>query len=161
MGAGGAPEPPHGARGWSGVPLTFLFDPRTSFLFGQRGCLLSPLECEPGSLGLGKVAGRAPEPLHGARGRSGVPLAFCTPLAREGLFAEPPSGASLGSGVSAYLHEEPLSLCTEREGRRVLSWLFIRLSRMRVCLLRPPLGRAWVAGPRHICRESSLASARS
>ena len=33
------------------------------------------------SLGLGKVAGRAPKPLHGARGRSGVPLAFCVTLA--------------------------------------------------------------------------------
>ena len=38
----------------------------------------SPLECEPGSLGLGKVVGRAP--LHGARGPSGVPLAFCMTL---------------------------------------------------------------------------------
>ena len=41
----------------------------------------SPLECEPGSLGLSKVAGRALEHLHRARGRSGVPLAFCTTLA--------------------------------------------------------------------------------
>jgi len=71
----------------------FLGDPRASFSFRRRGCFAEPIECEPGSLGLGKFAGRAPEPLHGARGRSGVLLAFCTPLAREGLFAEPPSGA--------------------------------------------------------------------
>ena len=31
--------------------------------------------------GISLVAGRAPEPLHGARGRSGVPLAFCVTLA--------------------------------------------------------------------------------
>ena len=33
-------------------------------------------ECEFGSLGLSLVAGRAPEPLLGARGRSGVSLIF-------------------------------------------------------------------------------------
>jgi len=107
LGAGGAPEPSYGARGWSGVPLTFLFDPRTSFSFGRRGFLPSPLVCEPGSLGLGKIVGSAPEPLHGARGRSGVSLAFCMPLAREGLFVEPPSGVSLGRGVSVFWTGRP------------------------------------------------------
>jgi hypothetical protein len=38
-------------------------------------------ECEFGSLGLDAVVERAPEPLHGARGRSGVPLTFCATLA--------------------------------------------------------------------------------
>ena len=38
-------------------------------------------ECEFGSLGLGLVAGIAPEPPHGVRGRSGVSLAFCATLA--------------------------------------------------------------------------------
>ena len=37
-------------------------------------------ECEFGSLGLGLVAGRAPEPLCGARGRLGVSLSFCVAL---------------------------------------------------------------------------------
>ena len=46
-----------------------------------------------------------------------------------------PVNASSGRWVSANLQEEPRSLCTEREGRQVLSWLFIRLSRVRVCLL--------------------------
>ena len=72
-----------------------------------------------------------------------------------------PANVSSGRWVSANLQEEPPSLCTEREGRQVLSWLFIRPSRMRVCLLRPPQVRAWVAGSQHICRKSSLASARS
>ena len=95
----------------------WLFRRPSRILFVQKeGLFAKPIECEPGSLGLGKVVGRAPEPLHGARGRSGVPLAFCTPLVREGLFAEPPLGASLGRGVSAYLQEEPPSLCMEREG---------------------------------------------
>ena len=38
-------------------------------------------ECEFGSLGLGLVAGRAPEPLHGAKGRSVVSLSFLAALA--------------------------------------------------------------------------------
>ena len=37
-------------------------------------------ECEFRWLGLGLVAGRAPKPLHGARGQSGVPLAFYATL---------------------------------------------------------------------------------
>ena len=39
-------------------------------------CVCRALECEYGSLGLGLVVGRAPEPLLGARGRSGVSLSF-------------------------------------------------------------------------------------
>ena len=38
-------------------------------------------ECEFGSLGLGLVAGRAPEPLLGARGRQEFPCLFCVALA--------------------------------------------------------------------------------
>ena len=78
--AGRAPEPPHRAGGRSGVSLAFyttLVHPFRS----EGGVVCRALECEPGSLGLDKVAGRAPEPLHGARGRSGVPLAFCATLA--------------------------------------------------------------------------------
>jgi hypothetical protein len=80
--------------------------------------------CEPEPLGLGKGAGGAPESPHGARERSEVPLAFDSPLAREGLSAEPPSGASLGRGVSVTLQKELPSLCTEQEGRQELFWLF-------------------------------------
>ena len=62
----------------------------------------SPLVCEPKSLGLGNVLQEQPPSLsHGARERSEVPLAFGSPLAREGLSAEAPLGASLGRGVSA------------------------------------------------------------
>ena len=46
----------------------------------KEGLFAEPIECEPGSLGLSKFAGRALEPSHGARGRSGVPLAFCVTL---------------------------------------------------------------------------------
>ena len=42
---------------------------------------------------------------------------------KEGLFAEP-SNASLGRWVSAWLQEEPLSLCTEREGDQEFPCLF-------------------------------------
>ena len=65
----------------------------------------SPLVCEPEPLGLGKVAGGAPESL--ARSERAVrgPLAFGSPLAREGLSAEAPSGANLGRGVSASFAE--------------------------------------------------------
>ena len=34
----------------------------------EGGVVCQALECKLGSLGLGLVAGRAPEPLHGARG---------------------------------------------------------------------------------------------
>ena len=51
-------------------------------LFVQKeGLFAEPIECEPGSLGLSKFAGRAPEPPHRARGQSGVPLAFYATLA--------------------------------------------------------------------------------
>jgi len=65
--AGRAPEPLHGARGRSGVPLAFCVTLAHPFR-SEGGVVCRALECEPGSLGLGKVAGRAPEPLHGARG---------------------------------------------------------------------------------------------
>ena len=48
----------------------------------EGGVVCRALECEPRSLGLDLVAGRAPEPPHGARGRSGVSLSFlCDPRA--------------------------------------------------------------------------------
>ena len=50
----------HGARGPSGVPLAFCTTLAQPFHSEGGVCLLSPLECEPRSLGLGKVAGRAP-----------------------------------------------------------------------------------------------------
>ena len=49
------------------------------------------------------------------------------PLVREGLFAETPSGASLGRGVLAYLQEELPSLCPEQEGRQEFPWLFCNI----------------------------------
>ena len=79
--AGRAPEPLHGARGRSGVPLAFCVTLAHPFR-SEGGVVCRALECAPRSLGLDMVAGRAPEPLHGARGRSGVPLAFCATLAR-------------------------------------------------------------------------------
>ena len=117
--AGRAPEPLHGARGRSGVPLAFCATLAHPFC-SEGGVVCRALACEPRSLGLGKVAGRAPEPLHRARGRSGVPLGFVRPsrilfVQKEGLFAKP-SRASLGRWVSARSQEEPPSLYTEREG---------------------------------------------
>ena len=96
----------------------------------------------------------------------GPPRLFCSTLAHPfcsdgGVVCRAHSCANLGRWVSTNLHEEPPGLCTERKGRQVLSWLFIRPSRVRVCLLRPPRVRAWVVGSQHICRKSSLASARS
>ena len=79
---GRAPEPLHRARGRSGVSLSFLGGPRASFLFGKRGVyrVSQALECKFGSLGLGLVAGRAPEPLLGARGDQEFPCLFCAAL---------------------------------------------------------------------------------
>ena len=39
-----------------------------------------PMRASSSRWDLAKFAGRAPEPPHGARGRSGVPLAFCATL---------------------------------------------------------------------------------
>ena len=102
-------------------------------------------------------------PLASARSERAVRCSpsFLYALTREGLFAETPSGASLGRGVLAYLQEELPSLCPKQEGRQEFPWLFVRPSRMRVCLSSPPRVQAWVAGSRHICRKSSLASAWS
>ena len=58
--AGRAPEPPHGARGRSGVPLAFYATLAHPFRSEGGGCLPSPLECEPRSLGLGKVCRERP-----------------------------------------------------------------------------------------------------
>ena len=60
----------------------WLFVRPSRILFVQKeGLFAEPIECEPGSLGLSKFAGRAPEPSHGSRERSGVPLAFYATLA--------------------------------------------------------------------------------
>ena len=44
-------------------------------------CIRRAHKCEFRSWGLGKIAGRALEPLHGARGRSVVSLSFLAALA--------------------------------------------------------------------------------
>ena len=78
-------DPPsllHGARGRSGVPLAFYATPAHPFRSEGGVCLLSPLECEPGSLGLGKVAGRAPEPIaRSERAIRSSPGFLCDPRA--------------------------------------------------------------------------------
>ena len=61
-------------------PWLFMRPSRILFI-RKEGLFAEPIECEPGSLGLSKFAGRAPKPSHGAGGRSGVLLAFCTTLA--------------------------------------------------------------------------------
>ena len=63
---------------------------------------------EPPSVSLGRwVSARLQEePPSLCTEREGdqeFPWLFCVPLAHEGLFVEPPSGASLGRGVLAYL----------------------------------------------------------
>ena len=91
-----APEPLHGARGRSVVSLSFSAALTHPFRSKGGVHLRSPLECEPGSLGLGKAAGRAPEPLAWSeRAISGFPIFFGGPrasfsLRRRGSFAEPP-----------------------------------------------------------------------
>ena len=92
---GRAPEPPHGVGGWSGVPLAFYATLAHPFHSEGGGCLLSPLEREPRSLGLGKVCRESPR----ASARSGravrsSPGFLCDPrasfsLGRRGFFAEP------------------------------------------------------------------------
>ena len=105
LGAGRAPEPLHGARGRSGVLPTFLSVPRTSFSF-RWGAVCRAHSCASLSRWVSaKLQEEPPSLSHGARERSEVPLAFGSPLAREGLSAEPPSGASLGRGVSASFAE--------------------------------------------------------
>ena len=58
-----------------------LVRPSRILFVRKEGLFAEPFVCEPRPLGLGKVTGRAPEPPHLARGRSEVPLAFCTTLA--------------------------------------------------------------------------------
>ena len=59
----------------------WIYSPR-GFSYIVRGvnCVYRAHECEFGSLGLSSVAGRALEPLRGARGRSGVSLSFLLAL---------------------------------------------------------------------------------
>ena len=155
----------HGARGPSGTPLAFCTTLALPFRSEGGVILLSPLECEQGSLGLGKVAGRAPKPLHGARGPSGAPLAFYTPLAHEGLFAKAPLGVSLGHGVSARLQEGlPSLLMEQRAVRSSPGFLYdprasFSLGR-RGCFAEPPRVRTGVARSRQSCKKSPLASTR-
>ena len=61
-------------------PWLFIRPSRILFV-RKEGLFAEPIECEPRSLGLSKFVGRAPVPPHGARGRSGVPLAFYATLA--------------------------------------------------------------------------------
>ena len=112
-----------------------------------------------------KLQEEPPSLSHGARERSEVPLAFGSPLTREGLSAEPPSGASLGRGVSAPLQKELPSLCTEQEGRQEVFWLFERPSRFLFARKEGLFCRApscaslsrWASVM--FCRKSPLASA--
>ena len=60
-------------------PWLFMRPSRILFVL-KEGLFAELIECEPGSLGLSKFAGRAPEPSHGVRGGSGVPLAFYATL---------------------------------------------------------------------------------
>ena len=79
--AGRAPEPLHGARGRSGVPLAFCATLAHPFRL-EEGVICRALECEPGSLGLGKVAGRAPEPpARSERAIRSSPSFLCDPRA--------------------------------------------------------------------------------
>ena len=99
-------------------------------------------------------------------GGQGSPGFFCSTLTYPfcldgGFVCRAHSGASRSRWVSTGLQEEPPSLCTGREGRRELPWLFIRPSCLRVCLPRPLWARALVMGSRRGCRKGSLASARS
>ena len=65
-----------------GQEFPWLFIRPSRILFARKeGLFAKPFACEHKSLGLGTVAGRAPEPPHVARGRSGVPLAFYATLA--------------------------------------------------------------------------------
>ena len=84
-------------------PPDFFVQPSHILFVRTEGFFAEPTRVRAWVAGSQQNCRESPEPLHGVSGRSGVPLAFCTPLAHEGLFAEPPSGASLGHGVSAYL----------------------------------------------------------
>ena len=66
-------------EGGQEFPWFFIRPSRILFVW-KEGLFAEPIECEPGSLGLSKFAGKAPEPLHRAGGRSGVPLAFYATL---------------------------------------------------------------------------------
>ena len=58
----------------------FLGDPHASFSFRRRGCLSSPSSASLGRWVLARLQEGPPSLLHGARGRSGVPLAFYVTL---------------------------------------------------------------------------------
>ena len=81
LGAGRAPEPPHGARGRSGVPLAFYATLAHPFRSEGGVCLSSPSSASLGRWVSARLQEEPPSLLHGARGRSGVPLAFYTTLA--------------------------------------------------------------------------------
>ena len=82
-------EPPsllHGARGRSGVPLAFYVTLAHPFRSEGGGCLPSPLEYEPRSLGLGKVCRESPRA--SARSERAVrssPSFLCDPRASFSL----------------------------------------------------------------------------
>ena len=134
MVAGRAPEPLHGARRRSGVSLSFVCDPRTSFSFGRRGCLPSP---RVRAWVAGSRQGCRKSPRTSAWSERAIrssPGFLCDPrasfsLGRRGCLPSP-SRASLGRWVSARLQEEPLSVRAEREGDQEFPWLFVRHSRI-------------------------------
>ena len=69
-----------GREGGQEFPWLFMRPSHILFVW-KEGLFAEPFACEHRPQGLGKVAGGAPEPLHGMRGRSGVPLAFYATLA--------------------------------------------------------------------------------
>ena len=94
--AGRTPKPPHGARGRSVVSISFLTALTHPFRSKGGACLPSPLECEPRSLGLGKVCRESPRAsVQSERAVRSSPGFLCDPLAsfslgRRGLFAKRP-----------------------------------------------------------------------
>ena len=108
----------------------FLGDPRASFSFRRRGCLLSPSSARLGRWASASLQGERSS-LHTEReGDQEFPWLFMRPsrilfVWKGGFVCRAPSSASLGRWVSARLQEEPPSLCTEREGDQEFPWLFV------------------------------------
>ena len=118
-----------------------------------------------------RFAGRAPEPPHGARGRSGVLLAFCTTLAHPfrsegGLVCLAHRVRAWVAGSQQVCRKSPqASARSERAVRGPLDFfvqpshiLFVRTEGL---FAEPTRVRTWVAGSRQTCRKSPLASAQS
>ena len=87
-----------------GQEFPWLFMRPSRILFVRKeGLFAKPLGASLGRWVSARLQEEPPSLCMEREGRQEFPWLFCTPLAREGLFAEPPSGASLGHGVSVYL----------------------------------------------------------